>query len=103
MTVSREPSSSAASPQPREGEWRTDFENAKDGREVLLAVKMRAGIPNCRFVGHWMPGGHCIDDHPPIDACWYFWNGCMFDKASEPTGWMPLPAPPVIAEKREKS
>jgi len=62
-----------------------------DGAEVLLRVKMRAGIPGKYLVGHYMQGGHCIEDHPAIDAGWYFWNGCMFDKASEPDGWMPLP------------
>lgn len=72
-------------------QWRDISTAPKDGREVLLRVKYRAGIPNCQLVGHWMIGGHCIDDHPPIDAGWYFWSGLMFDKASEPTHWMPLP------------
>ena len=63
----------------------------KNGTEVLLRVKMRAGVPGRFLVGHYMPGGHCIDDHPPINAGWYFWNGCMFDRAAEPTDWMPLP------------
>lgn len=72
----------------------------KDGREVLLAVKVRAGIPNRCLVGHHMAGGHCIDDHPPIGAGWYFWNGCMFDRAAEPTHWMPLPAVPTPPESR---
>lgn len=62
-----------------------------DGTEVLLRVKRRAGIPGKFLVGHYMPGGHCIEDHPAIAAGWYFWNGCMFDAASEPEGWMPLP------------
>jgi hypothetical protein len=63
----------------------------KDGTEVILRVKMRAGIPHQYLVGHYMPGGHCIEDHPPIAAGWYFWNGCMFDSASEPEGWLALP------------
>lgn len=63
-----------------------------DGREVLLAVKLRAGIQGKQLVGHYMPGGHCIEDHPPIASGWYFWNGCSFDKAATPTHWMPLPA-----------
>jgi hypothetical protein len=66
----------------------------KSGQEVLLLVRVRAGIPFGMLVGHWMPGGHCIEDHPAIDGGWYFWNGCMFDKASEPTHWMPLPPAP---------
>lgn len=65
-----------------------------DGKEVLVAVKVRAGIPNKLLVGHYMRGGHCIEDHPPIDAGFYFWNGCMFDRAAEPTHWRPLDAPP---------
>lgn len=68
----------------------------KDGTEVILRVKMRAGIPGGTLVGHYMRGGHCIEDHPPIDAGWYFWTGRMFDLASEPTHWMPLPRPPEI-------
>lgn len=63
----------------------------KDGREVVLQVKLRAGISGKYLVGHYMGGGHCIEDHPPIDAGWYFWNGCMFDRAAEPVGWMPIP------------
>lgn len=65
----------------------------KDGREVLMIAK-RAGVSGSFLVGHYMPGGHCIEDHPPIDAGWYFWNGCMFDWTSNPTHWMPLPEPP---------
>jgi hypothetical protein len=64
----------------------------KAGKEYLLRVKVRAGIRGSSLVGHWMPGGHCIEDHPAIDGGWYFWNGCMFDLAAEPTHWMPLPA-----------
>lgn len=63
----------------------------KDGREVILKVAHRAGIPGRFLVGHYMGGGNCIEDHPPIAAGWYFWNGCMFDKAAEPIGWCPLP------------
>lgn len=63
----------------------------KDGTEVILQVKLRAGIPHKFLVGHYMPGGYCIEDHPEIDAGWYFWNGCMFDKAAEPERWWPLP------------
>lgn len=74
--------------------WQPIETAPKDGSEVLLAVKIRAGIPGKMLVGHWMPGGHCIEDHPPIDAGWYFWNGSMFNLASKPTHWMPLPKLP---------
>lgn len=63
----------------------------KDGSEILLKVKTRAGIPGKFLVGHYMPGGHCIEDHPPIDEGWYFWNGYRFDTASDPIAWAPLP------------
>lgn len=63
----------------------------KDGSEVVLQVKLRAGISGKYLVGHYMPGGHCIEDHPAIEGGWYFWNGCMFDRAAEPVGWMPIP------------
>lgn len=71
--------------------WRSMSTAPKDGREVLLKVKYRAGIPGQCLVGHYMPGGYCIEDHPSIREGWYFWNGCMFDQAAEPTHWMPIP------------
>jgi hypothetical protein len=71
--------------------WRPMETAPKDGTEVLLHVERRAGMPWRCLVGHWMPGGHCIEDHPPIDEGWYFWNGSMFDKASKPLAWLPLP------------
>lgn len=66
----------------------------KDGREVLLLVKLRAGIRGRQLVGHYLPGGFTIEDHPAIAGGWYFWNGCMFDRAAEPIGWAPLPVIP---------
>lgn len=63
----------------------------KNGMEVILKVAMRAGVPGKYLIGHYMRGGHCIEDHPPIEEGWYFWNGLMFDKAAEPVGWMPIP------------
>ena len=79
----------------RHQEWRKMNTAPRDGTEVLLVVARRAGIPGKCLVGHWMPGGHCIEDHPPIDKGWYFWNGQMFDKASKPLCWMPLPNLPT--------
>ena len=68
--------------------WRTDFDQCpRDGTEVLLIVEQRAGIPGKALVGHWVSGGYCIEDHPAIEAGWYFWNGTMFDLASKPTHW----------------
>lgn len=74
--------------------WQPIETAPKDGREVLLAVSLRAGISGKSLVGHYMEGGHCIEDHPPIDAGWYFWNGHQFDRAAKPTHWMALPATP---------
>lgn len=75
--------------------WCNDMENVpKDGTEILLLVKRRAGETRRCVVGHWMIGGFCIEDHPAIEAGWYFWNGYMFDKASEPLYWISLPAAP---------
>lgn len=71
--------------------WRLIEGAPKDGSEVLLRVELRAGIPGKQLVGHYQPGGHCISDHPAIEGGWYFWNGCMFDRAARPTHWMPLP------------
>lgn len=82
--------------------WRSMDSAPKNGTEILLRVKYRAGIPGKCLVGHWMRGGHCIEDHPPIEPGWYFWTGCAFDAASEPIAWMPLPdlaeAERVLAE-----
>lgn len=75
-------------------EWKPIDTAPKDGTEVLLMVDRRACMSGCSLVGHYMPGGHCIEDHPPIDAGWYFWNGCMFDTVAKPTHWMPLPPAP---------
>jgi hypothetical protein len=72
--------------------WQPMETAPKDGREVILAVKVRAGMPGKCLVGHWMPGGHCVEDHPAIERGWYFWNGLLFDGPAEPTHWMPLPA-----------
>lgn len=74
--------------------WQPIDTAPKDGTEVLLRVKLRAGVPGRCLVGHYMPGGHCIEDHPPIDSGWYFWNGCMFDRAAEPIEWMPITTAP---------
>ena len=75
-------------------EWRLMDTTPRDGTEIILAVERRAGIQGCMLVGHYMPGGHCIEDHPPINSGWYFWNGTNFDLASKPTHWMPLPSLP---------
>jgi len=67
----------------------------RDGSEILLFVRRRAGAPGRMLVGHYMPGGHCIEDHPPIERGWYFWNGTMFDHGAVPLCWAPLPAAPA--------
>lgn len=76
----------------REREWQPMGTAPKDGTEVLIHVERRAGIRDGIVVGHYMPGGYCIEDHPAIDEGWYFFSGSMFDKASKPIRWMPLPA-----------
>lgn len=78
-------------------EWQPIETAPKDGTEVLMAVKLRGGIPGKMLVGHWQPAGCCIEDHPPINDGWYFWNGHMFDVASKPTHWMPLPPLPLTS------
>ncbi|GEM_PF-1537206 len=78
-------------------DWRSMDTAPLDGREVLLQVELRAGMPGRCLVGHYMPGGHCIEDHPPIAQGWYFWDGREFDLASKPTGWLPLPPDDVYS------
>jgi hypothetical protein len=70
--------------------WQPMNTAPRDGTEVLLKVERRAGIEGRCLVGHYMPGGHCIEDHLPIDAGWYFWNGLQFDLASKPVAWRPI-------------
>ncbi len=72
-------------------DWQPMDSAPRNGDEILLIVKRRAGTPGRMLVGHYMSGGHCIEDHPPIDSGWYFWNGCMFDRASKPLAWLRLP------------
>lgn len=100
LAIIEEQRESATASLRAERQWRPIETAPKDGREVLLAVAKRAGIPDKMLVGHYMPGGHCIEDHPAIDEGWYFWNGHMFDRASKPTHWQPLPAPPALTEKQ---
>lgn len=75
----------------RKPEWQPMETAPKDGTEILLKVERRAGASGCKLVGHYMPGGFCIEDHPAIEEGWYFWSGSMFDLASNPIEWMPLP------------
>lgn len=82
--------------------WHPMSTAPKTGEEVLLCVETRAGMDGKMLVGHFMPGGHCIDDHPPISEGWYFWNGCMFDKAAKPTCWMALPKADAEEALKEK-
>jgi len=68
--------------------WRPMKTAPRDGSEILLFARGKF------YVAHYMPGGHCIEDHPPIDEGWYFNAGSMFDKAMTPMAWLPLPQPP---------
>ena len=88
--ILRLPALRAALPSTRR--WQSIETAPLDGREVLLRVKARAGIQGKCLVGHFMQGGHCVEDHPAIARGWYFWNGSMFDQAADPTDWMELPA-----------
>lgn len=60
----------------------------KDGTEIIIKVKSRAGIPKKFLIGHWASG---CNDYQAIKGGWYFWNGCLFDDAAEPLEWLPLP------------
>lgn len=78
------------------GKWQPICTAPKDGTEILLRVNTPDGVPGNYLVGHYQPGGNCIDDHPPIDRGWYFFNGTQFNLASNPTHWMPLPKDETI-------
>ena len=75
----------------RAGQWQPIETAPKDGDEIIL----RNASWN-RVLAHWMPGGHCIEDHPSIDAGWYFWTGNRYDVFKTPEVWrhayIPTPA-----------
>jgi len=71
--------------------WQPMKTAPRDGTEVLLRVAYRAGSPGKCLVGHYMPGGYCVEDQPAIDEGWYFWTGCMFNREAKPIAWMPIP------------
>jgi len=75
-------------------EWRSIETAPKDGTNVLICCT-KPHIGTRMVVAHYMPGGHCIEDHPPIDEGWYYNRGSMFDLFVYPTHWMPLPEPPA--------
>lgn len=70
------------------------MEDAPREGECLVYAE-RAGCMGW-VVAHWMPGGHCIEDHPPIDPGWYRWAGSDFSRLpAEPVAWAPLPPRPA--------
>lgn len=74
---------------PATTDWQPIATAPKSG-EVLVVV-LRAGCRG-RVVAHYMPGGHCIEDHPSIPAGWYRWSGFSMQLLEDaPTHWMPLP------------
>lgn len=75
-------------------EWQSLADAPRDGTEVLLLATHPNRLGPRMYVAHWMPGGHCIEDHPPIVAGWYFDTGRCFDKAYKPLAWLPLPEIP---------
>lgn len=40
---------------------------------------------------HYLTGGHCIEDHPPVEAGWYHWTGTYYDQVPNPAKWMDIP------------
>lgn len=67
--------------------WRSDVENAGPKNKGYVLLVDGNGH---KVLAHWQPGGHCIEDHPPIDRGWYYWNGREFDVFRNPTAWMPV-------------
>ena len=71
--------------------WQPMATAPRDGTEVVLRIEQKGLCGRSALVGHYMPGGYCVGDHPPINEGWYGWTGGMFEEASRPNGWMPLP------------
>jgi hypothetical protein len=69
------------------------IETAPKSGEIILIVENAQGAIG-RVIGHYMEGGHCIEDHPPIDEGWYFWSGSMYVRATNPTHWESMGAEP---------
>lgn len=46
-----------------------------------------------QVLAHWMDGGTFSEDHPPIEAGWYFFNGRLNDLFRDPVQWRYAAAP----------
>ena len=77
-----------------DGQWQPIETAPKDGEQIIL----RNASWN-RVLAHWMPGGHCIEDHPPIDAGWYFWTGKQYDVFKNPEVWRHATQPTPAAQE----
>lgn len=77
--------------------WHDMSTAPKDGTEIILE-----NANYCRVLAHWMPGGHCIDDHPPIDRGWYFFDGNQFAVFKEPKRWMLAVQSDAVKELRNQ-
>lgn len=72
--------------------WQTMDTAPKDGTEVILRDAHMV-----RVLAHYMAGGFCIEDHPAINAGWYFWDGYMFNNSFKPLAWR------LVAEDYDKT
>lgn len=68
---------------------------AEDSWQPMSTAPRDGTMLDLRFVhgrsvvGHWLPGGHCIEDHQPVAAGWYYWERTYWNSVAEEylTGW----------------
>lgn len=103
---------------PEHGEWR-DIESAPKGRKVIVSVPNGKNRPSITMMGRFWPAGTLEvaegyegeDWAQEINGDWYmppgWYEECEVEDAPAhniaPTHWMPLPLPPVSADRTREN
>lgn len=69
-----------------ESPWKSCVNPPKSPRDVRLVTHTGQYME-----AHYLAGGHCVEDHPPIAAGWYHWTGTYYEQVSNPAKWMDIP------------
>ena len=73
-------------PAANESPWKSCDSPPKNPRDVRLVTHTGQYME-----AHYLTGGHCIEDHPPVAAGWYHWTGTYYDRVPNPDKWMDIP------------